>query len=157
MEGMKCFNLEKQDQGLITTSTKVMSLSARYFLKYSAGPQEASSCYVQGSLVRDAVVLLKRSTGDKEDMHYRILGVFSKYYNKWYLQAQGEPPFVWSKEKPPNVRLSLRLMTRKRIGTSNNVLYEPVECFEKYSASEIHRSIKACEIVSVLGLLETNN
>ena len=146
---MKCFNLEKRDQGLITTSTKAMSLSARYFLKYSAGPQEASSRYVQGSLVRDAVVLLKRSTGDKEDMHYYILGVFSKYYNKWYLQAQGEPPFVWSKEKPPNVRLAF--------GTSNNVLYEPVECFEKYSASEIHRSIKACEIVCVLGLLETNN
>lgn len=136
--------------------TKAMSLSARYFLKSAPENTTAENETVQGRLTRDTIVVV-HEVSDKEkkaELYYRVLGIYEKYCNKLFLQLPTAKPHQWLPGKAPNVRLSLKLMKRKKIGSSTNLVFESVKGYSEHNAKEVHRSIHAKDIVRVEGILE---
>ena len=60
---------------------------------------------------RDSLVNLKVKCGRTESVEpYRVLGFFSKFYNKWFVSA--EKKFLWSGSPDQNVRILARLMKK---------------------------------------------
>ncbi len=92
------------------------------------------------------------------ELHYRVLGVFKKYYNKWFHPKPNEDSTPFSTGKPPSIRLSLRMMTpHKRVGTAAmhqaEEMYTAVETYDEYDESKVHRNVAGNEILRVEGHL----
>ena len=90
-------------------------------------------------LERDMLVLVEV----KVNLYpYRIMAVFGKSYNKWYMPLQksynkwymshpNDPPVIWNKDGQPNVIVSLERMKKRRV--SDKDLYIPVRSTKNYT------------------------
>jgi hypothetical protein len=150
---MSLLGLKQREKGSNKQDTKAMSLRTRYYLKSEDGDAGDTEGPLQwNELRRDTLVVVKRNTGLKEELCYRVLGVFKQYNNKWFLQKPSEAPPQWQEgQAAPKIRLSLRLLERETFGTQH--VWCPVRTYRSYAASDVHRSIKADAIVRIEGYL----
>ena len=126
-----------------------MSLQARYYLKPEKN--EGSVEDSPRSLMRNTVVIVEGPR--KEPLYYRVLCVFKKFNNKWFMPMTGEELPCWERRNPPKLRLGLHLLSRSKIVGVDDFAYTPVRTFDKYEPDVVIKSIKASEVVSIEGQL----
>ncbi len=156
-KAMALLDLGKREGGSKSLNTKAMSLNARYFLKLPDDDRNAgeSDPMVTGALVRDAVVTVKHinSEGNENYLHYRILGIFDSFMNKWFMKQPSKKLQFWrTGQAAPKLRLTLRLLERT-LGGDGKYMYSTVKHYETYKPEEVQRSIKASDICSWEGYL----
>ncbi len=145
---MDQLTMKEREVGAITVATKAMSLTCRYTLKRESNNTIAA--VNRDNIQRDSIIVL--SDNDKqEELHYRVLGVFKKYYNKWFHSKPDEVPPSFSRQNPPNIRLSLRLLTSELI--ARTTVFSTVKTYDNYEASLVHRNIQAKDILRIEGHL----
>ena len=100
---------------------------------------------------RDVVVLLnvkirQGASAATVACHYRVLNIYEKYYNKWFMLKQ--PYKKWKKEpKPYKLKLKVRLLNK-------NVLQEYCDADlgeEGYGKDDIFRIAKDSLVLDVVG------
>ncbi len=107
--------MKEREVGSVSVQTKAMSLTCRYILKQD--DDTTAAAVNRDNIQRDSIVIIFDEEKHRE-LHYRVLGVFKKYYNKWFHPKPNEDSTPFSTGKPPSIRLSLRMMTHKRVGTA---------------------------------------
>jgi len=133
--------------------TKAQALTARYFSKSMEDTPLEETVLPRGALVRDSHVVLRRDDTDGE-LHYRVLSVSKKYYNKWYMCQPSDVPPVFNVANMPKVRLSLQML--KKETTGNEVGYSAIRNFDEYKWEEVYTTIDAADIYRVEGSFGTD-
>jgi len=86
---MVCAKMEMKlcQAGAITQDHKVQSYTCHYFSKMDKNVNgEGNSPNIESDLVkRGAIVILNDCANNQGPEHYRVLAVFSKHYNKYWL------------------------------------------------------------------------
>jgi len=124
---MCLMGLKGRETGGEQTATKAMSLKARYFTKDETDTVPDNPNKPRG-LRRDLLVYLKIK---EKQYPFRILTVFKKYYNKWYMLNPTDEEVVWNKDKQPAARVSLQRMKKRRINGKD--WYFPIRTDNKYT------------------------
>ena len=145
---MELMDLKGREKGMERTDTKETSLKDRYFRKSEDLSASDEVTHHKRSLKRNTHVVVKRKVTE-ERMHYRVLAVSNRYYNKWYQPRLSEDPPVFLRNKIPDVKLSLQLL--KKFEKDGEEGYVPVRDFEKYADTEVYTTLKAKEIYKLLG------
>jgi hypothetical protein len=104
MRVMEYAQLGKIEKGSVSSEGKFKSLHGRWFnAKKSTtlkGADEKIPCTGQ-FIQRNSLITLNAKRGKTVSVeYYRVLGIFSKHYNKWYLHWDEEKvPFVFGSKK----------------------------------------------------------
>jgi hypothetical protein len=116
---MAMVDLSKNERGSISLDGKAKSLQQRWFgMKKSMtvssdGNDEGGidSCECVRYLERNSLISLKCKRGRFESIEmYRVLGLFTKYYNKWFIAT--EEKIVWDK-RSKQVKVLARMVKRQ--------------------------------------------
>jgi len=151
-DAMRLLTMKGRDAGLATVATKAMSLKARYYSK-----KEEATPTEEGNLARGTMVRVKRATGNKELLYYRVLAVFRLYNKKWFVLKPSDLPVSWKKnpEKKIKTRLLVQMLHEEMRGTTHT--YTPIRKHTDYSIKDIYRIIEMEEVQVIAGELELHN
>ena len=146
--GMESLCMKPRERGSITSTLKFNSLQGRWFCKAKAvnaeeitplGLQPATD---QEKYVFERDLLLKLPSIDRKSKawyFYRVMGVFKKYCNKWFLHPDGKVT-VKKKEAEYNVVFLVSMVQRDPV-THN---YESVFPSQStHSVKQIYRRVDA--------------
>jgi hypothetical protein len=145
--------LKKREQASISNKQKAKSLNSRWFQKedkVKKTAQDGETAIEDSSyLEHDRLVELKTKTSIKTIKIYRVLGIWQKYYNKWYLSK--EPRKKWSQPFAVGIcKLSLRMVAFDHsFQRYNNVI--PGNDNTTYERKEIYQFIDASMVKSLHG------
>ena len=119
LNAMKFIEKTNKVSGSVSSERKFKSLNARWMTKPNdsvilvGNEQEfISSNYLQ----RDVIVRLSLSKNSQEEGYFRIIAVYTKFYNKWYInpdpKCQKDYEYVtWKKSFPKSkVKVSARMI-----------------------------------------------
>jgi hypothetical protein len=87
---MELLQLGKMEKGSITSDGRYRSLNARWFgckAKRSSDPNSSEGVAAEKTMIkRDTLVKFRATRGKNESIeYYRVLAIFSKHYNKWFI------------------------------------------------------------------------
>jgi len=137
LKPMALMGLKEREKGGEQVTTKAMSLRARYYAKTETDDDSPNK---PRGLRRDLLVMVEIK---EKKYYFRILAVFKKYHNKWYMLKPTDEEVVWNKDNQPAARVSLQRMRQQRLDGKN--LYMPVQDNNKYTY--IIRPVKAIQRV----------
>jgi hypothetical protein len=123
MRVMEYAQLGKIEKGSVSSEGKFKSLHGRWFnAKKSTtlkGADEKIPCTGQ-FIQRNSLITLNAKRGKTVSVeYYRVLGIFSKHYNKWYLH--------WDEEKVPFVFGSKKFKVMARMVAKHNSRFKEVD------------------------------
>ena len=118
---VELLQLGKLEKGALTSDSKYNSRNGRWFSQKASGASNANSKEGDKAqdldkdlwIQRDSLVQSKCKRGKTESIeYYRVLGFFTKYYNKWFVSI--EEKFAWEGDpsKMKNVRVLARMMKK---------------------------------------------
>ena len=89
---MELLQLGKTEKGSVSAQSKYTSLSSRSFRSKPSKVGESKDNKIQVSddvyIESDSLITMKFQWVQAESIeHYRVLGIFSKYYNKWFVHV----------------------------------------------------------------------
>jgi len=154
-EVMKLMELKGREKGSERVDTKAMSLKARYFAKNdnNSGVEGHRNRLNDQTIAGNSHIIVKRQKS-QETLHYKVLSVSKKYYNKWYMYKPNETLPQFDMNKKPDIRLSVQLLIPEMV--DGKVGYSPVRTFEKYKVDEVYTTIAGSSILKVDGVLGFN-
>lgn len=87
---MELLHLGKMEKGSISSDGRYKSLNARWFgckVKRSSAPNSSEGVAAEKTMIkRDTLVKFRATRGRDESVeYYRVLAIFSKHYNKWFI------------------------------------------------------------------------
>ena len=115
---IELLQLGKIEKGSSKSDAKSKSLKQRWFTakgKKGVGQHNSKNDIDPIGEVwieRDSLITMKckRGKGNETIEYYRVLAVFTKYYNKWFV-ATDESRFIWNKDSK-KVRILARMMSK---------------------------------------------
>ena len=150
--------LEQKDniRGANNPICKAKLLVQRWLTKLTNANESKGACKSGDTLIeRDVVVLVNVKVGSGASasnvaLPYRIVDIYDKYYNKWFMSKTRSPAKIWKKETKV-YKLKLRLLNKDAIN-----VYSDVELYDNstYKKASICRIIEDKMIVGVIGKLE---
>jgi len=148
-KAMEYMVMKERERGLSTVETKGMSLKARYYSK-TEDDQPA-----EGNLARGSIMRARRDTGKKDEtkeekLLYRVLAVFNKYNNKWFMLKQEDLPLKWEKTKATADTKLLVPMLRRTV-ENGRLWYTTVKEDKKYTIDDIYRIISTDKVLDIVG------
>ena len=106
--GMENLQQGKKDKGSFTQDQKTQTLQGRWCSKRKSALEDVSDD--DTFIARNVHVTIKVSEkGLNQVVDFRVLGIYTKHYNKWYLCEHGRQP--WSKEKAGNYKVYARMVS----------------------------------------------
>ena len=142
--GMQCLSMKNRERGSITSTLKYNTLRGRWYAADKA--VNADNTIALGTLPSEPMakrmferdLVLKLPSIDpksRKDYCYRVLGVYSKYSNKWFVNQEGRVK-VTKKDDEGKYVLLVSMVTRDPV-TKRYVAVLPSK--STYSASEVYR------------------
>jgi hypothetical protein len=123
MRVMEFSQLGKIEKGLVSGEGKDMSLHGRWFnaKKQAEAKANENGGDAGGQLIqRDRLIRLKAKCGKSKSIeYYRVLAIFSKRYNKWYLH--------WDEEKVGYIIGSMKFKVMARMVVRQNNRFKEVD------------------------------
>lgn len=151
---MELASLGRLEKGSMSMDGRFKSLPGRWF--NAKNPSLKSSDYIDGDGVqfiqRDSLITVKAKRGKTESIeYYRVLGIFSKHYNKWYLH--------WDEDKVAFVRNSKQYKILARMVEKSGRKFKEVELVAggQWSPRCVYVLRYMSEIVSVESVLGTDS
>ena len=158
LKAMRLMEKSNKQQGSISSERKYKSLNARWMSKPSETTILLDNELIHISpfiLQRDVVVKIKLKSTSNDEGTFRILGVYTKFYNKWYINPNPKTKkdyqlISWNESFPKGqVKLSVRMImfdesTHRYIDLTPNSISQSQQMF---------RMIDACDIKSYSGKL----
>ena len=119
---IKLVELGKLEMGAVSSAGHFQSRNGRWFSQKkksdesdgNAASSDAPLCIQQGSLIQ---VKCKRGNAESVE-NYRVLGLFSKYYSKWFVAPEDNFPWTNNPSAVKNARVLARLV--KKTGSNYN-------------------------------------
>ena len=150
--------LERKDniKGSMSLIRKGKSLVQRWLTKPTNAKEPNDKFEVGDVLIeRDVVVLVdvkvgSGSTASVVPLPYRVVDIYDKYYNKWFMSKSKHPVKIWNKEEK-QYKLKLRLLHKNAVNEYSDVGLCDTSTYEKASICKI---IESRKIVNVVGKLE---
>ena len=146
----------KSERGSVSDIRKTKSLISRWFSKAkqtTATGEKVSADDEKYFIERDTLVTSKIKSGRAKDspmitMHYRVLGLYHKSYNKWFMTGEKK---AWGPKMKDEDKKKWKVKMRMvEEGSLND--YDDV-CFgdERFNLSDVCRTVDGTEIDGVLG------
>ena len=150
--------LERKDniKGSMSLIRKGKSLVQRWLTKPTNAKEPSDKFEVGDVLIeRDVVVLVDVKVGSGSaasvvPLSYRVVDIYDKYYNKWFMSKSKHPVKIWNKEEK-QYKLKLRLLHKNAVNEYSDVGLCDTSTYEKASICKI---IESKMIVNVVGKLE---
>ena len=104
-EGMKCLQMKRNEKGSTTGDQKFQSLTGRWYTKSSTTTAAGDDVDIPGIKTIEhnsrIQVTVKQGSGAasvsaRED--FRVLGIYTKYDNKWYIADETGSKQVWTSD-----------------------------------------------------------
>jgi hypothetical protein len=113
---MEFVQLGKIEKGSVFGEGKFMSLLGRWMTAKKQSDASEISENVEGSYIkRDSLIRLKAKRGNSESIeYYRVLAIFSKSYNKWYLHWDEDKVLYESNSKKYKILARMVVQTGQR-------------------------------------------
>ena len=148
---------ERGERGSISRDKKTKSLSGRWMEKSGCKGDNSEMAVKEGeyTMERDVVLECKVKLGRGKSSRsvakiYRVLGVYDKSYNKWWMTGKGYP---WSpsmeEAKKKEFKLAVRMMEDGALTVYEDVTMTSNE--DEMNISHICRIIDGTDIERVLG------
>ena len=152
--------LELKNKGLVDDKRKHKTLISRWLTNQKAQKEEkktteSKSFILERGVVFSALAIIGKGKNKKElTLVYCILGVYTKFYNKWLNKSKTAEPTVWYPNFPKNkVRISVWMVTKNVTDT-----YEDVEIInEEYEPSDVGCIMDANSIEAFYSKLSTSS
>ena len=146
---MPLLRLGKAEKGATTSEQKVKSRSERW---YNQKPKKKSDIDKGGGgellLRRDSFITLEMKRGGAvETAHYRVLSLFTKFNNKWFISEESEFPWVNGRTPPKKGRVLARLL--KKVGDGFKEV--DLEIDGAHASHHVFRVVAFNKILSVEG------
>ena len=117
--------------------------------KGKGNPAEPAGVRIErNTIVTVKVKIGRRAAGRRVMRYFRVVNVFDKYYNKWFMAK--EPSKVWKKEEKP-YKLELRMLDKSPLNE-----FVDVELIESDTSrvEDVCKIIVDSEVVSVVGKMK---
>ena len=142
--------------GSVSDERKAKSLRARWISKPTAkkdGESGEGLFIERGTVVTMNVALARGKNAPLSVCRYRVLGVYTKYYNKWLLTVKKQ---AWSKGMDEKESKKFRIVARMLEAESLLQANEDVDLggLSNYKDSTIVRLEGGNEILNVLGTIQ---
>lgn len=151
-----CLEGKDNVQGAVSLVRKARSLVERWLAKPLSSIAEDGTEFVAGdSLIeRDVIVLANVKIGrgasaSTVTLPFRVVDVYDKHYNKWYMSKSKSPVKNWKKEPKP-FKLKIRMLEKDAI----NEYCDTGLCGSEYKKEDICKIIEDSMIVGVVGKLQ---
>jgi len=118
---IKLVDLGKLEKGAMSSAAHFKSRNGRWFSQKktsgdTAAVDEASEALI--TIQRDSLIQVKCKRGRAESVeNYRVLALFSKYYNKWFVSLEDSFPWTGNPSAVTNARVLVR-MVKKQAGSN---------------------------------------
>ena len=102
-----CLEGKENMQGAASLVRKAKSLVQRWLTKAANGKDESKLHEKWETLIqRDVVVLVnvtvgKGASASSVPQYFRVVDIYDKHYNKWFMSKQKNPVKIWKKEEKP--------------------------------------------------------
>ena len=145
---MPHLSLGKAEKGATTGEQKVKSRNERWYNQKPVKKTNDSEISSDLFLRRDSFIKLEMKRGNGvEHAHYRVLSLFTKFNNKWFISEEAEFPWVNDRKPPRKGRVLVRLL--KQIGDGFKEV--DLETNGSYGPHHIFRTVPFDKIISVEG------
>ena len=109
---IELLQLGKIEQGSLTNDSKYKSLQGRWFGEKKNFPKKDDNKNLEEKklhIKRDSLVKIRCKWNKTESLkYYRVLSIFSKYYNKWYVHWESD--FVIFDKDSKNYKFLVRMI-----------------------------------------------
>ena len=156
---MSALELGKRDTGATTSEQKVKSLKVRWFKSDIGKKDEKESTDKKGESIviqRYSLVKLKVEQGRgkaklEEIEYFRVICIFNKYYNKWFMIEDEQKE--WFENFPKN-KLRLMVCMLKSDSIIDSDIFEEVQMNNSvWDNSKIAMVVDASQVISVHGCI----
>ena len=156
LAAIACLEQKDNVQGANNLVRKAKSLVQRWLTKPANANESKGACKPGDTLIeRDVVVLINAKVGSGASasnvaLPHRVVDIYDKHYNKWFMSKTRSPAKIWKKETKP-YKLKVRLLNKDAIN-----VYSDVELCDNstYKIANICRIIVDEMIIGVVGKLE---
>jgi len=158
-EAMDLMTMKKREAGSNSDELKLKSLKQRWFSKHPATKSTKKATTQEGGeskeeemtvVDRGTIVTLKDADGE-----FKVLGVFNKFYNKWFLRNQSDKKALGLEQQKGDKKKGapVRLHVRKVAHNPASTLRTLVEVGEGVSVDDAFKQIAFNDIDEVKGKL----
>eukprot|EP00956_Cyclotella_meneghiniana_P011701 scaffold16470_cov61-Cyclotella_meneghiniana.AAC.12 len=153
---MELLQLGKMEKGSITSDGRYRSLNARWFgckVKRSSDPNSSEGVAAEKTMIkRDTLVKFRASRGKNESVeYYRVLAIFSKHYNKWFIHWDSDQvEYIHNSKK---YKILARMVKMDGMSSCSEV---NLEADGQWNTKSIFTLRSMCDIVSVEGDLDSS-
>ena len=144
-------------QGAIGRERKAKDLRQRWMIKSASNaksvkPTTKTRDIIERDTILNVRVKIGRGAAAKEfEYPFRVLGIYDKYYNKWYLGKV--PSKLWprnSQDKDERkYKLDIRMLEKDALDEYADIpLYHA-----DFKKKNVYQTIEDCQIVSIVGQL----
>jgi len=157
---MELLQLGKMEKGSISSKGRYRSLNARWFgckMKKSSAQEQSSmgkatpadKCMIS----RDTLVKFRVKRGKNESVeHFRVLAIFSKHYNKWFIHWESDSvEYVHNSKK---FKILARMVKSDRMNSYSEV---NLEAGGQWDTKSVFTLRLMSDIVSVDGVLDSSH
>lgn len=155
-----CLEGKGHIRGSISFAKKAKSLVQRWLAKPIDVMAEGGTAFVDGDVLieRDVVILasVKIGTGATATIVnrlYRVVDIYDKHYNKWFMSKSKSPVKKWKKEVK-SYKLKIRMLDKDALNEYCDVGLNDISTYDKESICRIiEEKIDDSKIVGVVGKL----
>ena len=148
-----CLEGKDTSGGAVSFDRKAKSLLGRWLTKGHGSLPTYGDVPIENEIIieRDVIVLLnvkvgRGATAANVSLPYRVLNIYEKYYNKWFMSKL--PYKKWKREKKP-YKLMVRLLDKNVMGE-----YSDMDFYGgAYGKDDNCRIVKDDMIIDVIGKL----
>ena len=139
-----CLEGKENMQGAASLVRKAKSLVQRWFTKAVNGKDESKLHEKWETLIqRDVVVLVnvtvgKGATASTVPQYFRVVDIYDKHYNKWFMSKPKNPVKIWKKEEKP-YKLKIRMLDKDAVNEYRDVELCGNFTYEKKAFAKLFR------------------
>ena len=153
---MELLQLGKMEKGSITSDGRYRSLNARWFgckVKRSSDPNSSEGVAAEKTMIkRDTLVKFRATRGKNESVeYYRVLAIFSKHYNKWFIHWDSDQvEYIHNSKK---YKILARMVKMDGMSSCSEV---NLEADGQWNTKSVFTLRSMSDIVSVEGVLDSS-